>query len=101
MCQECVCVSPMAQDLFGRLPFTMNCIDSALSTIVLAVVFIFTELHKNLKHHSCQIKASIQNFLQVQQNNTLFLFMSSPVVENMIIEISEDFTNCYIAEFWR
>lgn len=75
----------------------MNCINSASSTTVLAVVFIFTEPHKTLKDHSCQVRASIQNFLQVQQNNTLF--MPSSVVENMTIMISKDFANCYIAQF--
>lgn len=44
MCQERICVSPKADDLFDLLPFMMNCVNSALSTIVLAVVFIFTEL---------------------------------------------------------
>ena len=87
ICQDCLCASPKADELFGLLPFTKNCINSALSTTVLAAVFIFTELHKILKDCSCQAKASIQNFLEVQPNNTLFLFMPSPVVENIIVDI--------------
>lgn len=69
MCQERMCV-PKADDPLGLSPLTMNCINSALSMIVLAVGFIFTEHHKLLKDYSCQVKASIQNFLRVQQNNT-------------------------------
>lgn len=92
-------VSLKADDLFDLLPFTLNCINSALSTIVLAAVFIFSELHKILKDRSCQVKASTQHFLQEQQHNTLFLLIPSPVVENIMIEISEDFANCYRAQF--
>lgn len=88
-----------ADDLFDFLPFTLNCINSALSTIVLTAVFISSELHKILKDHSCQVKASTEHFLQEQQNNTLFLFIPSPVVEDVITEISEDFANCYRAQF--
>lgn len=83
MGQECLSVSPKTDDLFDLMPFVMNCINSTLSAIVFTVVFIFTEFHKILKDHSYQVKASIQNLHQALQNNTLLLFMQSPVIENI------------------